>query len=130
MDFGAAEGGQVQRPFYFFLARLKRLPNVGGSGWKFICPLATGSERERRDHVLKVDMRPDGKTLNVYCHNGCSTEDVLKAMNLRFSDLYPVRQVGRGRRGPAQSDEVRLARAGLSDSEIKRTLARARGPRR
>jgi hypothetical protein len=79
-----------------------------------------------RDHVLKVDVRPDGQSLNVYCHNGCSTEAVLNALNLRFSDLYPVRQIARGRRGPPQSDEVRLARAGLSDCEIKKALTRWR----
>jgi hypothetical protein len=112
----------MRRPIDLLLARLTRLPNVGGKGWKFVCPLANGD----RDHVLKVDIRPDGKTLNVYCHNLCSTEDVLRAMNLRFSDLYPVRSSGRGRRGPAQSDEVRLARAGLSDGEIKRALASTR----
>jgi hypothetical protein len=112
----------MRLPIDLLLDRLTRLPNIGGRGWKFICPLADGD----RDHVLKVDVRPDGKTLNVHCHNLCSTEDVLKAMNLRFSDLYPVGSSGRGRRGPAQSDEVRLARAGLSDDEIKKALARAR----
>jgi hypothetical protein len=103
------------------LARLHRLSNRGGRGWKAICPLADGD----RDHVLKIDITPDGKVL-VFCHYLCSTDAVLKALNMRPSDLYPPRQHGRGRRGPAQSDAVRLARLGLSDDQIEKTLARAR----
>ena len=114
----------MRRPIDHLLARLTRLPNVGGRGWKFICPLADGD----RDHVLKVDVRADGKTLNVFCHHLCAREDVLKAMNLRFSDLFPIRSSGRGRRGPAQSDEVRLTQAGLSNDEIRKAVARARTP--
>jgi hypothetical protein len=112
----------VTRPIDHFLSRLIHLPNVGGRGWKFICPLANGRDR---DHVLRVDLRSDGKTLNVHCHNFCPTEDVLKAMNLRFSDLYPMRVLGRGRRGPAQGLAVRLERAGLSADQIAAALARA-----
>jgi hypothetical protein len=113
----------VQRPVDRFLARLRRLPNFGGRGWKAICPLAYGD----REHVLRIDVAADGKVL-LFCHGGCSTEDVLKAIDLRKSDLFPVREVGRGRRGPAQSEAVRLARLGLNDAEIERALARARAP--
>lgn len=112
----------MQRPGDRLLARLHRLSNPGGRGWKAICPLADGD----RDHVLKIDVASDGRVL-VYCHGGCSTTAVLEAVGLRLSDLYPPRQVGRGRRGPAQSEAVRLAKMGLSDVEIEKALARGRG---
>src|SRR5688572_19102955 len=110
------------RPIDLFLTRLTRLPNMGRKGWKFVCPLAD----DDRDHVLKVDVAPDGRVA-MHCHYLCPTPAVLAAVGLRLSDLYPPRQVGRGRRGPAQSEEVRLRRAGLTDQEIRAVLARARG---
>jgi hypothetical protein len=110
------------RPVDHFLRRLVRLPNVGGKGWKFICPLATGDRQDMRDHVLKITVDARG-AVGLFCHNGCSTKDVLVAMNLRFSDLYPVRP-GRGRRGPAQSLAVKLAAIGLTEEQVRDVLDR------
>ena len=112
----------MQRPIDHFLSRLTRVPNPGGRGWKFICPLADGD----RDHVLKIDVGRDGQKLVIQCHGGCSTAAVLAAMHLRLSDLYPVRPLGRSRRGPAQSLAVKLAASGLSEGEIEKALAGAR----
>jgi len=109
------------RPIDRVLARLTRLPNRGGKGWKAICPLAVGGHQDKRDHVLKLTIDARG-AVGLFCHNGCSTEDLLAAIGLRFSDLYPVRP-GRGRRGPPQTEVVRLRRAGLSDDEIQQVLA-------
>jgi putative DNA primase/helicase len=103
----------LTRQVDLLLARLTRLPNVGGRGWKAICPLAEGDP----DHVLKIDVGRRGEKLVIHCHGGCSTAAVLAAMHLRLSDLYPVRPIGRGRRGPAQSLAVKLAASGLSDGE-------------
>jgi hypothetical protein len=111
--------GLMLRPIDHFLSRLTRLPNIGGRGWKFICPLADGD----RDHVLKIDLTPD--RLVLFCHGGCSTAAVLAAMHLRLSDLYPVRPLGRSRQGPAQSLAVKLAASGLSEGEIEKALAGA-----
>lgn len=100
------------------LARVTRLPHVGGRGWKAICPLANGD----RDHVLKIDLTPTGQVL-IFCHNLCPTPDVLASLNLRERDLYPVRPgPGRGRQGPAPSLTVKLRQAGLSDDEIAQAM--------
>ncbi len=113
------------RPVDQVLARVERLPNPGGKGWKAVCPLASGDRQDRKDHVLKITVDSRG-AVGLCCHQGCRTEDVLAAIGLRLSDLYPPRQTGHGRRGPAVSEDVRLRRAGLNDDEIAAVLARAR----
>ena len=110
----------MRRPVDGVLEKLTRLPSRG-RGWKAICPLADGD----REHVLKVDAVQDGRVV-LFCHNGCPTEAVLSALGLHLSDLFPPRPVGRGRRGPAQSLALRLARSGLADEQIRMALTRRR----
>ena len=113
------------RPIEVVLARVERLPNLGAKGWKAVCPLATGDRQDKKDHVLKITVNTRG-AVGLFCHQGCQTEHVLSAVGLRLSDLYPPRQTGHGRRGPAMSEEVRLRRAGLNDDQVAAVLARAR----
>ena len=114
----------MTKPVDLLLARVTRLPHLGGRGWKAVCPLAAGD----RDHVLKIDVRADDSVL-VFCHNGCRAESVLAAVNLRLSDLYPLRTPRRSRQGPAQSPEVRLAAMGLTETQIQEAIARSRSRR-
>jgi len=40
--------------------------------------------------ALTVTEGRDGRVL-IYCHGGCATGDVLRALGLSFADLYPTR---------------------------------------
>lgn len=91
------------------LPRVKQLrPNEFISG----CP-AHGSRQGRPVHITVLD---DGRCLlNPFC--GCPTEDVLAAIGLEFSDLYPKRLPGIGY-GPARSSVSARTLLDLLDHEI------------
>jgi hypothetical protein len=64
---------------------LSRLRGVrkDGKGWKALCPA-----HDDRKPSLKVDEAEDGKVL-LKCFAGCGTEDIIAAIGLKMSDLYP-----------------------------------------
>lgn len=66
---------------------LSRLQNVkkDGRGWKALCPAHADQKPS-----LKIDEGQDGKVL-LKCFAGCATEDVVKAIGLKMSDLAPNR---------------------------------------
>lgn len=71
------------------LSRNGRLPRRSGDGFKAHCPVpGHGKGRGDRDLSLKVSEGRDGRAL-VHCHAGCDVEDVVAALGLQMSDLYP-----------------------------------------
>ena len=64
---------------------LSRLQGVrkDGKGWKALCPA-----HNDREPSLKVDEGEGGKVL-VKCFAGCRTEDIVAAIGLNMSNLYP-----------------------------------------
>ena len=58
-------------------------PKRSGDGWQAKCPA-----HEDRNPSLSVSKGREGRAL-VQCHATCSTEDVLAAIDLKLSDLYP-----------------------------------------
>jgi DNA primase len=64
---------------------LSRLQGVrkDGRGWKALCPA-----HNDRKPSLKVDEAEDGKVL-LKCFAGCRTEDIVAAIGLNMSNLYP-----------------------------------------
>lgn len=64
---------------------LSRLQGVrkDGRGWKALCPA-----HNDRKPSLKIDEAEDGKVL-LKCFAGCGTEDIIAAIGLKMSDLYP-----------------------------------------
>lgn len=84
---------------------LGRLEGVRGhdGAWTALCP-AHGD----RNPSLSVAEADDGKCL-LKCHAGCATEDIVHAMELRMSDLYPDNTSsgnGRGRGHGQQRREI------------------------
>ena len=65
---------------------LQRLDGVqkAGTGWRARCPSCTG-----RSRALSI-AESEGRIL-VHCFAGCSGDDVLGAVGLRWSDLHPPR---------------------------------------
>jgi hypothetical protein len=65
------------------LDRLDGVVSRGASQWSARCPA-----HEDRDPSLSVRETEDGWVL-LHCFAGCETGDVLAAVGLQFSDLYP-----------------------------------------
>lgn len=72
------------RPLDTFLAAVPGGGREVGGQWFCRCP----AHSDKRPS-LAVRERADDSLL-VHCHAGCATEDVLDALDLSFSDLFPV----------------------------------------
>ena len=70
-------------------ALLSRLEGVKGTGpsWRARCP-SHGS----KGATLSIRENPDGMVL-LYCHAGCTFDDVIGSVGLRPSDLFPEQAV-------------------------------------
>jgi len=77
---------------------LSRLQGVrkDGRGWKALCPA-----HNDRKPSLKVDEGEGGKVL-VKCFAGCRTEDIVAAIGLNMSNLYPEPERKRNQAGPGE----------------------------
>lgn len=67
---------------------LSRLQGVRGSAgsWQALCPAHKDTKPS-----LSVRQDKDGKIL-LKCHAGCETKDIVAALGLRLSDLFPEKQ--------------------------------------
>ena len=74
-------------PFFDFRERLFERdlrPHLNGSKQiSALCPA-----HEDKNPSLSAGEAPDGKVL-VHCHAGCATDDILRALDLDYRDLYP-----------------------------------------
>ena len=52
-----------------------------GTGWSAHCPA-----HEDRNASLSISEGRDGRTL-IYCHAGCTPEQIVAAMGLKMADL-------------------------------------------
>jgi hypothetical protein len=69
------------------LSRLHKVQRTGADRWKACCP----AHDDKSPSLAIRDV--DGRLL-LHCFGGCSTEDVLSAVGLTFSDLMPERALG------------------------------------
>ena len=67
------------------LDRLDGVQRVGEGQWKARCPA-----HEDNDPSFGVKVTPDGKIL-IHCFAGCDIGDVLAAVDMSVSDLFPKR---------------------------------------
>lgn len=66
------------------VARLSRVKPVGPDKWAAACPLC----ESRSGRPISIRALPDGRVL-VHPFCCCDTGDVLRAVGLKLSDLYP-----------------------------------------
>lgn len=66
------------------IGRLSRVMPAGPDKWKAACPLC----QSRNGRPIAIRAVPDGRVM-LYAFCQCDTGDVLSAIGLRFSDLYP-----------------------------------------
>lgn len=77
------------------LIRLDRVRQTRSNQWSACCPA-----HNDRSPSLGIKELPDGRVL-IRCHAGCNADEILSAVNLSLSDLYPpqmAEQHYRGRR--------------------------------
>jgi hypothetical protein len=68
------------------LGRLQIVRRLGETKAQALCPAHAD-----RNRSLSVDTGEDGRVL-IYCHAGCSLDDILAAAELTKQDLYPARE--------------------------------------
>lgn len=68
-----------------FLNRLDRVKQTGAGRWIACCPA-----HDDRNPSLSICEQDDGMTL-VHCFAGCHVDDVMDAVGLSVSDLFPDR---------------------------------------
>lgn len=85
------------------LSRLDRVKSTGPGKWVARCPA-------HDDHgpSLSIKELDDGRTL-VHCFSGCSVHEVVAALGMELSDLFPPRPLYDGRkseRRPFSADDA------------------------
>ena len=65
------------------LAQLEKHKEIGKSRWVAVCPA-----HQDRTPSLHIEEKSDGVVL-IHCKAGCGAADVLEAVNLPFSALFP-----------------------------------------
>ena len=79
------------------ISRLDRVKETGHGKYVACCPA-----HDDKSPSLSITEKDDGVVL-VRCWAGCETEDVLAAVGLRFSDLYPEPLDGEYSRKPIRN---------------------------
>ncbi len=69
-----------------FLARLDKVKHTGPNRWVARCPA-----HDDRNPSLAVRELDDGRVL-VHCFGGCGAAEVLAAVGMSFSDLFPEKE--------------------------------------
>jgi len=75
------------------LSRLQKVRSEGHDRWRACCPA-----HDDGTPSLSIKALDDGRVL-LYCRAHCKVEEVLGALGLQFSDLYPDQLLGHGLKG-------------------------------
>ena len=69
------------------LSRLEEVKQTGSGIWSASCPA-----HQDKSPSLRITEKPDGRIL-IHCFAECAPLDILMAVGLEFSDLFPERLV-------------------------------------
>ncbi|MBU6994035.1 hypothetical protein [Ferrovum myxofaciens] len=88
------EGGTTQNtprsyhnPAANFVERLQKVRRTGPGKWLACCPA-----HDDRSPSLAIREADDGRIL-VHCFSGCSVQEIVGALGLELSDLFPPRDI-------------------------------------
>lgn len=81
---------QHPQPIDSVLERVARVKQRGPSRWDGSCPTANHPYGDR-SRGLSITTGADDKVL-LYCHAGCSSEEIIAALGLEWTHLFPPRQ--------------------------------------
>lgn len=73
------------------LDRLDRAKATGPDTWLASCPTSNHKHGDR-SRGLSVREGDDGRVL-MHCHGGCSVHEIVAALGIELSDLFPQRQI-------------------------------------
>ena len=80
----------TQSPADLLLSRLDRVKSRGDGRWLACCPA-----HDDRSPSLSIRETADGSVL-VHCFCGCGFQEIVEAVGLQASDLFPPRPESRG----------------------------------
>lgn len=81
----------ILSPVDAILANLDRVKATGPGTWLASCPTSAHKHGDR-SRGLSIREGDDGRAL-LHCHAGCPVADVVEAMGLELSDLFPQRRI-------------------------------------
>ncbi|MBU6995847.1 hypothetical protein [Ferrovum myxofaciens] len=70
-----------------FVERLQKVRRTGPGKWLACCPA-----HDDRSPSLAIREADDGRVL-IHCFGGCSVSEILEALGLELSDLFPPRDI-------------------------------------
>lgn len=101
-----------------FLESVERLKMVKPGQWTASCP----SARHKRGDVrpsLSIN-RGNGSGMLFHCHGGCSPEDVLAGVGMKWKDILPLRETARRTPSPAAASQASTVKQKASPGAITR----------
>ena len=98
-DGDTAKSSKGAHPFYVtthspvdvLLDRLDRVKATGPGTWIASCPTSAHKHGDR-SRGLSIREGDDARVL-IHCHGGCSVHDVVAALGIELSDLFPKRKI-------------------------------------
>lgn len=100
------------------LSRLEGVRPAGDGKWYSRCPA-------HDDKSPSLSIRDTGAKVLIHCFSGCDAEDVLTAIGLKWSDLYPDPwDCARLRPNDAAKRYARRTLASLDPLDIERSILR------
>ncbi len=115
----------MSAPLENLLSRLDKVRRSGGE-WQALCPA-----HDDHSPSLGIKETNDG-TVMIKCRAGCETRDVLAAVGLDFSDLYPE-HLRKGKKGapidPGAAARIEAAKAGRRKARNKELSSRVEDAR-
>ena len=111
----------MSAPVETLLARLESVRSTGRGRWLARCPA-----HEDRSPSLSIAEGDDGRTL-INCFSGCGAAEIVAAVGLELSDLFPPRPGASGDVTARDGHRQARLRCGLTASEAVALLARDAG---
>lgn len=99
------------------LSMLENVRPTGYNKWIACCP--AHKSKSKASLAIKVG---DGDTVLIYCHGGCPTTDIVAAVGLELSDLFPPRQAGIHNSRPRASNLTPIIKAFENDLLVVHVL--------
>ncbi len=82
-----------------FLALLKKVKSGGGGRYQALCPA-------HDDKIPSLSVALDGQNILVKCQAGCSTESIVKSLNLTLRDLFLAKEERKQNKPRGEIDKV------------------------
>lgn len=104
------------------LQHLSNVKRTGQGNWQASCPTANHAHGDRHPSLnLKIG---DNGALIMYCHVGCTAYEIVSAVGLCLSDLYPARSSSQAKPERRPFPAIDLLRCLANESQLVYLCAR------